>query len=377
MGKKWEWAIVPFLFLLSSAFAQPIVIGAVVSQSGAHAAAADHYGKALELWRDEVNARGGLLRRPVELRVRDDGSDAIKAGELYAKLVAEKAHAFVGPFGSAPALMANAEAEKAARVIVHGAAPATAVGKRSARYVFNAGPRNAAYGEAILELLGERKLRPFLLARDDATAREMAEGARDAAARLGFAPVEIALYKAGTSDFAPLVEKAKAAGADAWVAFGEVRDAADMARTFRRLDYAPRLFYARAAMHPELIKQIGQDAEHTLGALEYHPRLPTPGNREFVAAFRGKWSVAPTAAAAQAYAAASFLAEGIRRANTVEAEKLRETLASLEHAGILPPGPAVAQIQNGRPEVVWPEALRTGGPLEPYPHWGERRYLKK
>jgi hypothetical protein len=38
--------------------------------------------------------------------------------------------------------------------------------------------------------------------------------------------------------------------------------------------------------------------------------------------------------------------------------------------------PAVAQIQRGKPQVVWPPALVTGQPLQPYPQWGDRVLLK-
>ena len=58
----------------------PLVVGAVVSQTGAHAAAAAEYRKGLELWRDEGNADGGILGRAIELHVLDDGSEAVRAG---------------------------------------------------------------------------------------------------------------------------------------------------------------------------------------------------------------------------------------------------------------------------------------------------------
>lgn len=358
-----------------SAFAQqpPIVVGAVVSQTGAHAGPAEPYSKALQLWQEQVNVAGGLLGRKVELRLLDDGSDAVQAGRLYAKLIADKADALIGPFGSAAALMANAEAEKGERVIVNGAAPAGAVEKRAGRYAFQAGFANRTYGEAVMELVKKENLRSvFLLARDDAASREMAEGAREAATRLALGVGEIVFYRPGTTEFDAQVSKA--AGAEAWIAFGEVRDAADMARTFRRLDYAPRFFFARAAAQPEFIKLIGQDAEHTLAAVDYDPRMATPGNKEFVAAYRARWSAAPGPAAAQGYAAASTLAEAVRVAGSVDPHKL---LGVLQRAGVLPAKPAVVQIQKGRPEVVWPESLKSGAPLQPYPQWGDRRVLKK
>jgi hypothetical protein len=38
--------------------------------------------------------------------------------------------------------------------------------------------------------------------------------------------------------------------------------------------------------------------------------------------------------------------------------------------------PAVAQIQRGRAQVVWPSGLETAQPLQPYPQWKDRQVLK-
>ena len=346
-----------------------------MSQSGAHASLAGDYHKGLELWAEQVNAAGGLLGRKVELRVLDDGSEAVQSARRYAELIAQKADVLIGPYGSAATLMAAGEAEKAQRVMLNAAGPAGVVHKRAGRHVFHVGYSNAAYGAAAVEAaqaLGVRTL--YILARDDATSREMGEGARETAAKLGFAAQDIQLYRGATSDFAPYVEKA--GKAEAWITFGEVRDAADLVRTFRRLGYAPRLLFARAAADPGFIKLVGQDAEHTLAAQDYDPRFATPGNAQFVAAFTQKWSAPPRVAAAQAYAAGTVLADAVRRAGSLEQEKLRAALAESQAPTVLGGAPAVAQIQKGRPAIVWPAALKTAE-LEPYPRWDERRVLKK
>ena len=364
------------------------MVGAAVPQSGALAALAADYHKALLVWQDETNAAGGLLGRPVELRIYDDASDAVRSGELYGELIREdKADLLIGPFGSAATLMAGAEAERAQRVLINGSGASQTVHKRAPRYVFQTAVPNSAYGTGVLALAGNAT--PFILARDDPTSREMAEGAREAVVKQGFKATDIEIYRVGTSDFTAQVKKATAAGAEAWIAFGEVRDTADMLRTFRKLGYAPRLFFARSAWDPKLIALVGQDAEFTLAVRKYDAGFKTPGNQEFASAFAARWTAPPGPAAAEGYAAATVLAEAVRRAGTLDQEKLRATLAQLETGTVLggykvdPQGggqlaarPAVVQILKGKPEVVWPQALQTAKP-EPYPQWGERRVLKK
>lgn len=382
------------LFFLASfwaacALAQPpVVVGAVVSTTGVQAEAAEGYRRALLLWEEEVNGRGGLLGRRVEVRLRDDASRAVRAGREYEKL-AKEADVLIGPYGSAATLMAAAVAERAPLVMVNGGGPASTVHKRAPQYLFQCTVPYAAYGAGVLDLARTAGLaRVLVLARDDPRSRDMAEGTAALARRDGFSVTEIT-YAGGSADFADQVKLARAAQAQAWIAFGEAREAADMVRTFRRLKYAPFLFFARAAAEPVFIELVGQDAEFTLAAVEYDARLATPGNAAFAKAYAARWARAPGAAAASGYAAATVLEAAVRKAGTLEPAKLRQTLADLEVGTVLGPyrvDPAngaqvgmrasVVQILTGRPAVVWPHERETANALLPYPQWDERSILK-
>lgn len=381
------------LLCATAAVAQqpPIVIGAVVSQTGALAGLAEDYRKGLALWQEELNAAGGLLGRQIELRLRDDGSDAVRAGQLYRALIRDdKADLLIGPFGSAATLMAGAEAERSRRVLINGAGASQTVHRRGTRYMFQTAVPNAAYGDGVVELARAAGLeRIFILARDDLTSREMGQAAHDAALKLGLKPAALMLYGGATEEFWTQIEKARSAGAQAWIAFGGLRDTADLVRSLKKLDYAPPFFFARSAADPKLISLIGQDAEFSLGATEYQARFATSGNERFVQAYQAKWPGArPGTWAAHGYAAGTVLAEAVRRAGSLDQEKLRGTLALLETATVLggykvdaesgtqlAAKPVVVQILKGRPEVVWPEWLQTAT-REPYPPWGERQLLE-
>src|SRR5947207_1311119 len=134
----------------SAAADEPIAIGAVVSESGAHAAPAAEYRKGLLLWQEELNAAGGLLGRRVELRFKDDGSEAVRAGEAYAELIRDGAQVLIGPYGSAATLTAAAEAERARRVLLNAAGPSSEIHKRQPQYVFQTLPPYAAYADGPL-----------------------------------------------------------------------------------------------------------------------------------------------------------------------------------------------------------------------------------
>lgn len=360
---------------LASAFAQdsPVVVGAVVSQTGMQAPLAADYRKALLLWEEEINAAGGLLGRRVELRLLNDGSQAVRVGELYAQLIRDKADLLIGPFGSAATLLALGEAERSRRVMINGAGPARTVHRRSPKYVFQVIAPDSAHGTGVLELAraaGCRNL--FLSAREDPVSVERAEGVRQLALAQGFSVNVPEVYPGGAADFAPLVGKARHSGAEVWLAFGEARDIAEIVRTSRQANYSPKVFFTDAATLPNFIPLAGQDAELSLGTVQYDARLTTSSNRDFVKAFTAKWSARPGPAAAAAYAAATVLAGGVQRAGSFDQKELRAALAGLELETVLgryqvnPANgeqtgikPAVIQIVKGRPEIVWPIAHRT------------------
>jgi branched-chain amino acid transport system substrate-binding protein len=365
-----------------------IVVGAVVSQTGSQAGLADGYGKALRVWEEQTNAAGGLLGRRVELRMLDDHSEAARAGPAYAQLVAGGASLLVGPYGSAATLVAAAEAERSRHVMANGGGASARVYKRPQHWVFQTVAPYASYADGVLALAREAECRsPRLFSRNDSASVEMADAAHRKALELGWTVPEVQVYS-GAEDLLPLVAKAAEAQVDCWIAFGEVRDAADTVIAMKRSRYAPRFVYLRSAAEPGFLRRVGQDAEYTLASLAYDPRWPTPYNDAFVKAYAARWGRTPDAAAAQAYAAATVLASAVERAGSLDQEKLRTALAEMEtgtvhgtyrvaasgeQTGIRP---AVVQVLRARATPVWPPALAGEAVLQPYLPWNERTLLK-
>jgi branched-chain amino acid transport system substrate-binding protein len=382
--------LVVLLFCCCPALAQqPLVVGAAMPQTGILADLAADYRKALLLWQEQVNAAGGLLGRRVELLLVDDRSESADAGKHYEQLIKEgKADLLLGPFGSAASLGAAGAAERNRRVLVNATGSARAVQKANFRYVFQTVAPLAAWGAGALEAARAQGLKKVaLFARDDPTSREMASRTREAAMGAGMTVGEVQVHSASADDFTPQVQAARAAGAEAWIAFGLPIDAFGMMRTFSRQRYAPRLFAAQGAASAEFMKLVGQDAEYALGMSAYDKRARTRGNAEFVRDFAQKWSAEPGELAAEGYAAAKVLEEAVKRAGSLEQEKLREAFSTLEtetplgaykvdRAGAqLAARTLLLQVQRGRREIVWPEALATAK-WQPYPAWDARTTLK-
>src|SRR5580692_7249689 len=93
------------LALISNAVAQqqPKKIGMSMAQTGGLAGGGKASLLGTEIWRDDVNARGGLLGRKVELVVYDDKSSAAETPAIYSKLIdVDKVDLLFAPYATVP-----------------------------------------------------------------------------------------------------------------------------------------------------------------------------------------------------------------------------------------------------------------------------------
>jgi branched-chain amino acid transport system substrate-binding protein len=93
------------LGLASSVDAQqpPIRIGMSMALTGGLAGGGQASLLGIEIWRDDVNGRGGLLGRKVELVVYDDKSSASETPAIYSKLLdVDKVDLLFAPYGTVP-----------------------------------------------------------------------------------------------------------------------------------------------------------------------------------------------------------------------------------------------------------------------------------
>src|SRR5689334_25180376 len=81
--------------------ADPIKVGFSMALTGSVAQNGKQLIIALELWRDDVNANGGLLGRPVELVYYDDQSNPTNVPGIYTKLITvDKVDLLLGPYAT-------------------------------------------------------------------------------------------------------------------------------------------------------------------------------------------------------------------------------------------------------------------------------------
>src|SRR5262245_28326827 len=131
------------LFVLPAAAQQgdPIKIGVIQPLSGPVAASGNYIRMGAEIARDWVNAKGGVLGRPVTLLIEDNKSDPKEAATAAEKLIVrDKVPVIMGAWGSSMTLAAMPKLEEYGVPMVVETSSASTVTKRGNPWVFRISP---------------------------------------------------------------------------------------------------------------------------------------------------------------------------------------------------------------------------------------------
>ncbi|WP_341989691.1 amino acid ABC transporter substrate-binding protein [Azorhizobium sp. AG788] len=366
---------------------EPVKIGIALSMTGNLADSAEHYRKAIELWRDQVNARGGLLGRPVELVIYDERSDPATAARLYEKLITDdKVDLLVAPWGSASTATATAVAEKHKRVIINAGGASEKIQQRGFRYVVQSASPISAYVEGVAPLMAQNGAKSFtMVSRDFNAARDMTAELDKVVKSGALTMVASEYFPAGTSDYSSAIAKARQQAPDAWISIAYPNEAIEMIKQFRANNYLPKIFISNGVSQEDFIKSTGKDGEYAFGISLYEPGVKTKGNPEFVKTFEAKYGYPPGYYAGFGYSGVTVLEDAVKKAGTLDQDTLRATLGEMEtdtvlgHYKIDPKTGSqlgakglLIQVLKGNREIVWPEELKTADAVVPMPPWDKR-----
>src|SRR5262245_39499100 len=122
MHPIWRAAVAAALLCVATSLhaQNPVRIGSTLSLTGPLASAGAIQKTAIEVFIDDLNARGGLLGRKVEWVLKDDQSRPDLARTLYEQLTTvDKVDLLMGPYGTASILSAIGVAQRYNRILIH------------------------------------------------------------------------------------------------------------------------------------------------------------------------------------------------------------------------------------------------------------------
>jgi branched-chain amino acid transport system substrate-binding protein len=365
----------------------PIKIGASMSVTGTYAKPGSYQKEGYDVCIDELNAKGGLLGRKVELVIYDDQSQPATAVKLYEKLITEdKVDAVMGPYSSAVSEAVANVTEKYRKVMVAPLAATTSIFKKGRKYIFMVITPAENYLDGLIDMAAKRGLKTVAIINEDTLfPKASAAGTAEAAKKRGMQVVLQEAYPKGNTDFSALLVKIKAANPDVIAAGTYFDDAVAITRQMKELNVNPKMFGLTVGGDlPEFYDLLKQNAEYVYGSTQWDESLPYPGQKEFLTAYKKKFKHEPSYHSAAGYAGCLLYADAVKKAGSLDADKVREQLLKMETRTafgdykVEPDGFQVShkmvmlQWQDGKRVIVWPDDLSNGKPRYPTPEWGKR-----
>lgn len=278
---------------------EPIRIGYGISQTGGLAPNGKSALLAQQIWQSDINAKGGLLGRPVKLVYYDDQTNPSAVPALYQKLLdVDKVDIVIGGYGTnllAPAMPVVIQKKKMLIGLFGMAVNAEFnYSKYFSMIPLGPNPKSAA-SKGFFEAALAQNPKPqtvAIVAADGEFSINASDGARETVQAAGLKIVYDKRYPPTTTDFAPIVRAIQATNPDIVAIFSYPPDSVGMVRAVNEIGYKPKMIGGgMVGLQATAIKtQLGPLLN---GFVNYDFWLPIekmnfPGVAEFMARYQAR-----------------------------------------------------------------------------------------
>ena len=293
-----------------------IVLGQSAAFSGPAMQLGTQFHAGAKLWFDQLNAKGGVGGRQVEIRHLDDGYEPDRCVANTEKLIKDEVFALFGYIGTPTSLAALPLATSARVPFI---APFTgAMGLREPfkREAFHL---RASYDDEtaliVKQLIELSQNRIGVFYQNDAYGQAGLSGVTKALAARQLKPIAEGTVERNSEDVAAAVAKLAKSGAQAIVQIGSYKACAAFIREAKKAGYGGKFYNVSFVGTQALADELGKDGAGVVVSQvmpsPYNPARPIA--REFVAAAKsGK--VQANFSSMEGYLAAKLFSEGLRRA---------------------------------------------------------------
>lgn len=367
-------------------------IGIILPLTGSQAA----FGEALKngyfIALDEINAKGGVLGRKLELDFYDDQSKPDQAVQGVSKLVdQDRVPMLIGSFSSeSTKAMIPAVIQRQVPLIIP-AANADNVMDSKSPWIFRICAGAADYANTTIAFLKNNGApRTIAIVYENTNFGQASMKAMTAAAsNAGIKLVAVESYEAKSPDYRSVLQRVKQANPDA-IYFGSyLLDATTLMRQSQEIDLNPRYYTSAgtgfASAEFPTAKGAGRNAEYTFSVSQWLPTVRWPGSKEFDAEYFRRYNSHPTHHGMFAYAALTTAVQAINSAKSLDSARIRDAIRSLD-LKMTSFGPikfdsigqnrhtvVVTQVQGGQYRIVYPADAADSKPIIPTPKWSERK----
>jgi len=316
--------------------ADPIKIGSVLSVTGPAAFLGDPELKTLQMYVDDINKKGGVIGRPLQLVHYDDGSDANKANGFAKRLLDDdKVDILVGGTTTGSTMSMAPLAEKSGTPFIS-LAGAVVIIEPVKKHVFKTPHTDRMAAEKVFEDMKKRGITKVALLSETsgfgASGKKETEGV---AAKYGITLVANETYGPKDTDMSPQLTKIKGTpGVQAVFVFGLGQGPAIVTKNYKQLGITLPLYQSHGVASDEFLKLAGPAAEGV--------RLPSPAQliptklpandpqKPVVTAYENAYKAAykqdVSTFGGYAYDGLMLAVDAIKRANSTDKAKVRDAL---------------------------------------------------
>jgi branched-chain amino acid transport system substrate-binding protein len=325
--------VAPAVWTSARAQNQPVRIGCTVSQTGALASTKNSL-IGYELWRDDVNAAGGLLGRKVELVTYDDQSAPAQVPGIYSKLIdVDKVDFLFSPYGANLTATMMPLARQRDRLVI-GILTLAANDKLKHDKFFQAapwGPNGADdWARGFFDLAKAQSVRKIaIVAADTEFSKTAAAGGRRVSESMGMEVVAYEIYPPTLNDFSSILRNLRGKQPEAIFLCSYPPDSTAMVRGISEIGVADsvRLFGGGMVgpQYASLLQALGQNLN---GIVNFHlyvpePTLKFPGIESFLTRYEAKAKEAGVDPLGFyippfCYAAGQIISEAVKAAGSID-----------------------------------------------------------
>src|ERR1700694_1959357 len=399
-----KWLAVAFGLLFSAAALaqQPIKIGIGIAQTGTLGGGGKAALLALQMWVEDVNAKGGLLGRKVELLAYDDQSNPTTTPGIYTKLLdVEKGDLLIAPYGTVPrAPIMPRRNQRGLLLMGNFSSQVNHTDKHDMWF------NNAPWGDAtswtegfqqVGQKLGAKSI--AFIAADQEFAQNLANGAKEIAKKTGLTTVYEQNYPPSTVDFSSMIRAIRAAKPDMVFVCSYPNDSVAILRAVNEIGVGPTVKLIGGGMvglqFTPVMESLGSSLNGIVNYNSYVPGIKCPGIEDFLQRYAKKAveaKVDPLGFYLPPfnYAIGQILEQAITTTKSLDQKVLARFLHSHEINTIVGPiswgpggegaKPAVPMIQfrnvadknveqfrqAGKQVILHPPQFKSGEPVVPY-----------
>ena len=314
----------------------PVVIGAIVSSTGANAPLGEPEKNVLAMMQDQINAAGGVLGRPLKIVIEDDKSDAKEAVTAVNRLLdQEKAVAIIAASGSASTMAVKDITAQRSIPQMAMAAGNDVTGKAPTEWIWRTPQSDSmAAARALTYVQKTLKITKIAILHDEnAFGTSGSDEITKDAPTYGLTIVGNESYKTDDTDMTAQLTKIKGESPEALIVWGTNPGPALAAKNMKQLNMTIPYIGSHGIANSTFIKLAADAAEGVVfpaGPLLVPSSITDAKQKkvidDFIAAYKAKYNASPNPFAGYAYEAIAILTDAIGRAKSTDGKAIQAAL---------------------------------------------------